>query len=233
MIGVPLIAFAVLGLTFSSGVIRGLNTVVVDADRRRPPLRCCRRSKPRPGVSLSARAEDLAAAMQAIRAGERDRRRLYPAEFRAGSLGRPAAAGLAFLQHPVPDPGQCGVEGPDRRPQWRHRRRRTQASAAPQDPGLPGGRAICPDQSGLQLCAIPAARRAAHGAPCGHRDFHLLCDRNRVLAARPRNLAALGRRKPADGPGRQAGAALRHLHPADGRAAAGHPRGLSDSLSRR
>ncbi len=125
MIGVPLIAFAVLGLTFSSGVIRGLNTVVVDADQTPTSLAMLQTIEAAPGVSLSARAEDLAAAMQAIRAGRRDRRRLYPAELRAGSLGRPASAGLAFLQHPVPDPGQCSVEGADRRPEWRHRRRRT------------------------------------------------------------------------------------------------------------
>jgi ABC-2 type transport system permease protein len=69
MIGVPLIAFFVLGLTFSSGVIRGLNTVVVDADRTPTSLALLQAVQAAPGVSLSSRAEDLGAAMQAIRAG--------------------------------------------------------------------------------------------------------------------------------------------------------------------
>jgi ABC-2 type transport system permease protein len=70
MIGVPLIAFAVLGLTFSSGVIRGLNTVVVDADRTPTSLAMLQAVEAAPGVSLSRRAEDLGAAMKAIRAGD-------------------------------------------------------------------------------------------------------------------------------------------------------------------
>ncbi|HEY8017324.1 MAG TPA: ABC transporter permease, partial [Dongiaceae bacterium] len=57
MIGVPLIAFFVLGLTFSSGVIRGLNTVVVDADHTPTSLAMLQAVEAAPGVSLSARAE--------------------------------------------------------------------------------------------------------------------------------------------------------------------------------
>ena len=125
MIGVPLIAFAVLGLTFSSGVIRGLNTVVVDADQTPTSLAMLQTIEAAPGVSLSARAEDLGGRDAGDPRRRRDRGRLYPAEFRAGSLGRPASAGLAFLQHAVPDPGKCSGEGADGRLEWRHRRRRT------------------------------------------------------------------------------------------------------------
>ena len=69
MIGVPLIAFAVLGLTFSSAVIRGLNTVVVDADQTPTSRAMVEAIAAAPGISLSARADDLSQAMEAIRSG--------------------------------------------------------------------------------------------------------------------------------------------------------------------
>ncbi len=69
MIGVPLIAFFVLGLTFSSGVIRGLNTVIVDADHTPTSQIMVQAVAAAPGISLSRRADDLSAAMEAIRSG--------------------------------------------------------------------------------------------------------------------------------------------------------------------
>jgi ABC-2 type transport system permease protein len=69
MVGVPLIAFAVLGLTFSSAVIRGLNTVVVDADHTPTSQIVVQAVAAAPGISLSRRADDLSAAMKAIRSG--------------------------------------------------------------------------------------------------------------------------------------------------------------------
>lgn len=69
MIGVPLIAFAVLGLTFSSAVIRGLNTVVVDADQTPTSRAMVEAIAAAPGISLSVRADDLSQAMEAIRSG--------------------------------------------------------------------------------------------------------------------------------------------------------------------
>ncbi len=69
MVGVPLIAFAVLGLTFSSAVIRGLNTVVVDADKTPTSMALVQAIEAAPGISLSARENDLSAAMHAIRSG--------------------------------------------------------------------------------------------------------------------------------------------------------------------
>jgi ABC-2 type transport system permease protein len=69
MIGVPLIAFAVLGLTFSSAVIRGLNTVVVDADRTPTSTFFVQSIAAASGISLRVRADDLSAAMHAIRSG--------------------------------------------------------------------------------------------------------------------------------------------------------------------
>jgi hypothetical protein len=69
MIGVPLIAFTVLGITFSSAVIRGLNTVVVDADHTPTSQIMVQAVAAAPGISLSRRADDLSAAMEAIRSG--------------------------------------------------------------------------------------------------------------------------------------------------------------------
>src|SRR4029077_15534255 len=69
IIGVPLIAFTVLGLTFSSAVIRGLNTVVVDADHTPTSQIIVQAVAAAPGISLSRRADDLSAAMEAIRSG--------------------------------------------------------------------------------------------------------------------------------------------------------------------
>src|SRR5262245_4479609 len=69
MVGVPLIAFAILSLTFSNAVIRGLNTVVVDADRSPTSLMVVQGIAAAPGITVRDRADDLAAAMHAIRSG--------------------------------------------------------------------------------------------------------------------------------------------------------------------
>ena len=69
MVGVPLIAFFILGLTFSSAVIRGLNTVVVDADHSTTAETLIQSVAAAPGISLNRRADDLTAATEAIRSG--------------------------------------------------------------------------------------------------------------------------------------------------------------------
>jgi ABC-2 type transport system permease protein len=69
MVGVPLIAFAILSLTFNSAVIRGLNTVVVDADHSPTSLEFVQSMAAAPGVTLRDRADDLTTAMHAIRSG--------------------------------------------------------------------------------------------------------------------------------------------------------------------
>jgi ABC-2 type transport system permease protein len=69
ILGVAVIAGAVLSLTFSNAVIRGLNTVVVDADRSPTSQQFVQAIAAAPGIGLSRRADDLAAAMHAIRSG--------------------------------------------------------------------------------------------------------------------------------------------------------------------
>jgi ABC-2 type transport system permease protein len=70
VVGVPLIAFAVLATTFSSAVVRGLNVVVVDADRSSSSLAFVEAIAASPGVTVTRRADDLTAAPRAIRSGE-------------------------------------------------------------------------------------------------------------------------------------------------------------------
>jgi ABC-2 type transport system permease protein len=81
LVGVPLIAFFILGLTFSNAVIRGLNTVVVDADGSAASRTLLQSIAAAPGITLSERANDLTAAMQAIRSGKTISAVYIPANF--------------------------------------------------------------------------------------------------------------------------------------------------------
>ena len=184
----------------------GSMSSVVDADRTPISARSCSRSRPRPGVTYRERAEDLEEPrLRAIRSGRGDRRGLYPAGFRAGSAGRPAAANHGLLQHPVHHPRQYRVARLERR----HLRCRIAAVAAARCPPAVASAAAHSSSSNM---FSPIRRstmrgfllRAVHAddIPCGHRDRDRLCDRNGVLAPQPARLAALRRRQPADRPGR-------------------------------
>jgi ABC-2 type transport system permease protein len=87
IVGVPLIAFVVLGLTYSSAVIRGLNTVIVDADRTTESLIFVQSIEGAPGISVRQRADDLSAAMHAIRSGMAIAAVYIPANFERDLLG--------------------------------------------------------------------------------------------------------------------------------------------------
>jgi ABC-2 type transport system permease protein len=69
LVGVPLLAFAILSLTFSSAVIRGLGTVAVDADHTPMSEAVIQSVAAAPGIALAAREDDLSAAMRDIRSG--------------------------------------------------------------------------------------------------------------------------------------------------------------------
>jgi ABC-2 type transport system permease protein len=69
LLGVPLIAFFVLSLTFSNPVIRGLGTVVVDGDRTPTSAIFVQAIAAAPGIALRQQADNLTAAMQAVRSG--------------------------------------------------------------------------------------------------------------------------------------------------------------------
>ena len=70
LLGIPLIGFAVLAGAFSSAVVRGLGVTVVDADRTPTSMLFVQAMAAAPGVTVTHRAEDLAAATRAIRSGE-------------------------------------------------------------------------------------------------------------------------------------------------------------------
>jgi ABC-2 type transport system permease protein len=69
-IGVPIIAFAILALTFSNPVIRNLRVSVVDADRSATSLTYVQAIASAPGVSVAERSGDMTSAMHAVRSGD-------------------------------------------------------------------------------------------------------------------------------------------------------------------
>jgi ABC-2 type transport system permease protein len=69
-IGVPIIAFAILAVTFTNVVIRNLRVTVVDADRSATSLIYVQAVASAPGVSLAERSGDMTSAMHAIRSGD-------------------------------------------------------------------------------------------------------------------------------------------------------------------
>ena len=79
--GVPLFAFIVLGLVFSHPVIRGLGVVVVDEDRSETSRAFVEQVAASPGLSIVARAGDLATASRAIRSGAAIAAVYVPANF--------------------------------------------------------------------------------------------------------------------------------------------------------
>src|ERR1043166_348435 len=86
---IPLMAFAALSFTFSSAVIRDLNTIIVDADHTATSAAYVSSIDAAPGVTVSHRAGDLTAAMRAIRSGDAIAAVYIPANFeRDVSAGR-------------------------------------------------------------------------------------------------------------------------------------------------
>jgi len=70
VVGIPLIAFAILAATFSNAVIRDLRVDVVDQDRSRTSETFVQAISSAPGVNVARRSSDLNGAMHAVRSGE-------------------------------------------------------------------------------------------------------------------------------------------------------------------
>ena len=66
-VGVPLLAFAVLSLTFSNAVVRDLRVDVVDRDHTQTSMIYVQALNAAPGVAVTRRSTDLNAAMHAVR----------------------------------------------------------------------------------------------------------------------------------------------------------------------
>jgi ABC-2 type transport system permease protein len=88
ILGVPLIAFAILGFAFHRPVIRDLDIVVVDADRSPTSFLLLQRVAAAPGIAINGSAGDLAAAKRAIRSG-----RAVAAVYVPENFGRDLASG--------------------------------------------------------------------------------------------------------------------------------------------
>ena len=66
LFGVPVIAFVLLGLTFSRAVVRGLDVVVVDRDNSPTSQQFVQTLASSPGITIAERASDLGPAASAI-----------------------------------------------------------------------------------------------------------------------------------------------------------------------
>jgi ABC-2 type transport system permease protein len=70
VLAIPLLAIAVLSLTFSNAVVRDLRVDVVDQDQTRTSLAFVQAINAAPGVAVTRRSSDLNGAMHAVRSGE-------------------------------------------------------------------------------------------------------------------------------------------------------------------
>jgi ABC-2 type transport system permease protein len=70
VLAIPLLAIAVLSLTFSNAVVRNLRVDVVDQDQTQTSLLYVQAVNAAPGVSVTRRSADLNGAMHAVRSGE-------------------------------------------------------------------------------------------------------------------------------------------------------------------
>src|SRR5205823_13801901 len=94
--GVPLFAFAVLTAVFSHPVIRGLGTVVVDADRSETSRAFVEQLAASPSLGIVERAADLASAARAIRAGDAIAAIYIPANFERDLKAERRPPGVGF-----------------------------------------------------------------------------------------------------------------------------------------
>jgi ABC-2 type transport system permease protein len=104
LFGVPVIAFGLLGLTFSAAVVRGLGVTVVDMDHSATSRLFVQTVAATPGIAIVKRGDDLGAAARAIRAGESIAAIYLPPDFerdlRAGR--RPHTVGFYNTQYFTP-----------------------------------------------------------------------------------------------------------------------------------
>ena len=105
LFGVPVIAFAVLGFTFSSAVVRGLDVVAVDMDNTATSRLFIQTVAAAPGITIAERGNDLGAAASAIRAGHAIAAIFLPPEFAKDLLAGRAPRPVLFNNTPFFTPG--------------------------------------------------------------------------------------------------------------------------------
>ena len=85
---VPVLAFAILTLTFSNAVIRNLRVAIVDADHSATSLIYVQSIASAPGITVAERSSDMRSAMQAVRAGDAIAAVYIPENFERDLLAR-------------------------------------------------------------------------------------------------------------------------------------------------
>ena len=229
LFGVPVIAFVLLGLTFSAAVVRGLGVTVVDMDHSETSRLFVQTVAAAPGIAIAKRGDDLGAAARAIRSGDSIAAIYLPPDFERDLLAgrRPHAVGFYNTQYFTPgnnasksisDAMNAAVRRRGTRDRRHAARRRSRAG--------PGSRGICPDQSRIELRRVPAARRAADRAARGDRDISGVCGRFGVPPPQHGRLVGRLRAQHRHRPGRQDAAVLRRAA-GDVRADGGDPRPLA------
>ena len=111
LLGIPLIGFAVLAGAFSSAVVRGLGVTVVDADRTPTSMLFVQAMAAAPGVTVTHRAEDLAAATRAIRSGEALAAAYIPPDFERDLLAGRRPQLVVFYNTQFMTPGNIAGKG--------------------------------------------------------------------------------------------------------------------------
>jgi len=105
LFGVPVIASTVLGLTFSSAVVRGLGVVVVDRDHSAVSGQFIQTVASAPGIAITNRASDLGAAATMIRAGNAIAAIYLPPDFEKDLLAGRGPRPVAFYNTQYFTPG--------------------------------------------------------------------------------------------------------------------------------
>ncbi len=105
ILGVPLIAFALLAYTFSDAVIRNLHVTIVDSDRTPTSMNYVQAVASAPGVQVARRANDLNEAMRDIRSGESLAAVYIPENFERDLTGRKRPQIVVFYNRQYFTPG--------------------------------------------------------------------------------------------------------------------------------
>jgi ABC-2 type transport system permease protein len=96
ILGVPLLAFAILVAVFTHPVIRGLRTVVIDDDRSQTSRSLIEVLAASPNLRIAERAEDLTSATRALRSGDAIAAVHIPAHFERDLKARRRPQVVAF-----------------------------------------------------------------------------------------------------------------------------------------
>ena len=111
LLAIPLIGFAILAWTFSSAVVRGLDVVVVDADRSASSETVVQFLAAAPNLSVTARGDSLTIATQAIRSGEAIAAVYIPPSFEHDLLAGRRPQIVAFYNSQYFTPGNISAKG--------------------------------------------------------------------------------------------------------------------------